>query len=235
MATGETGLTPAAAADRAAPTFNTVRRGFDPEQVLTYLKRVVERVQSLEVRLEEAEKQRDEAKRERDIALQAWDEAKQERDPYETMSAHVADLVRSFDEEVEKLRRDAQVEADRILAQAKSEAERTYLEAQGAEAEARGQAEHILREAQEEAERIRRQARMDADQIQADLMAIHGSTLNELRIIRDHMVNSVKELEVVLNGEQPEDRLVVIEGSDEGRPGEEASIPRPDMPSELGQ
>ena len=210
MATGESGLTPAAAADRTPPTFSTVWRGFDPDQVLGYLKRVAERVQRLETRLGEVEKERDEARRKRDIALQAWDSAKS--DPYESMSVHVADLVRLFDEEVEKLRRDAQIEADRILAQAKSEAERTHLEAQEAEAEARAQADHIVR-----------QARFEAEQIQNDIVAVHGSALNELRIIHDQMVKSIKELDVVLNGDRTEERVVIIDEADEGAPANEAA------------
>ena len=233
MATGESGLTPAIGADRTPPTFTTVRRGFDPDQVLGYVRRVAERVQGLETRLGEAEKERDEVKRERDIALQAWDSAKS--DPYESMSVHVADLVRLFDEEVEKLRRDAQIEADRILAQAKSAAEQTYLGAQGAEAEARAQADHIARQAREEAEQIVRQARSEAEQIQSDLLTIHGSTLNELRIIHDHMLNSVKELEVVLNGERPEERVVVIDEAGEGAPANEAAAPIQETRSDLGQ
>ena len=221
MATGESGLTPAAAADRTPPTFSTVWRGFDPDQVLGYLKRVAERVQRLETRLGEVEKERDEARRKRDIALQAWDSAKS--DPYESMSVHVADLVRLFDEEVEKLRRDAQIEADRILAQAKSEAERTHLEAQEAEAEARAQADHIVRQARSEAEQTVRQARFEAEQIQNDIVAVHGSALNELRIIHDQMVKSIKELDVVLNGDRTEERVVIIDEADEGAPANEAA------------
>jgi len=232
MAAGESGFTPPVGADRP-PTFNLVRRGFDPDQVVTYLRGVAQRVQALETKVHDLEKERDEARRERDIALEAWDQAKESRgDPYGAMSAHVADLVRAFDEEVERLRRDAQAEADRILTRAKSEAERTQLEVQGAEAEARTQAEHIVRQAREEADQIVAQARVEADRVQRDLLAMHGSTLNELRIIRDHMANSIKELEGVLNG----DRVVVVgEADGEGAPaGGAVSATGPETPSELG-
>ncbi len=208
MATRESGFTPAAAADRTPPAFDTVRRGFDPDQVIGYLKRVAERVQDLESRVQEAEKERDEARRDRDVSLQTWGTAT--KDPYESMSAHVADLVRSLDADVDKLRREARDEADHILAQAQSEAERALLGAQGAEAEARAQAEHIVRRAREEAE-----------QVSADLAAIHGSSLNDLRIIRDRMLSAAKDLEVVLGDDRSEERVVVIDEADEGAPPSE--------------
>lgn len=234
MAMRESGLTPAAATDRTPPTFDVVRRGFDTAQVLEYLKRVAERVQGLETRLQESERERDETRRERDIALEAWENSR--KDPYESMSSHVTDLVRTFEEDVEKLRRDALHEADRILAEAKSGAERTYLDAQGAESEARGQAEQIIREATEEAERIRTQARQEADRIGHDLEEIHGSTLNELRIIRDHMVKSVEEIEVVLNGERDKERILVIDEAQEAASrSQETSVPGRESPYEVGQ
>ena len=233
MATGGSGFSPAAGWDRTPPTFSTVRRGYDPEQVLAYLARVAERMEGLETRLRRAEKERDETRRERDVALETWDKARNQ--PYESMAGHLADLMRKFDAEVERLEAEAEAESGRILDEARGEAERIRLQAAGTDAEARRQAEHVLREAREEADRVLRQAREEAEQIESDLFAVHGSMLNELQIIRDHMRNAIGELEVVLSGRPPDEPVVVIEDAGGGAQREEMSLPRQEAPHQLGR
>ncbi|HZD79006.1 MAG TPA: hypothetical protein VE646_03045 [Actinomycetota bacterium] len=226
MATEGSGFGSAASGDRSPPSFDMVKRGFDPDQVLQYLRGVAQRVQALEDQIRGLEREREEAKRERDIALEAWETAR--KDPYEALAAHVAELVRHFDAEVEKLRGEAELEAARILSGAREEADRIRQQAGGAQAEARGQADHIRRQAREEAERILGDAKAQTDQIKSHLMTLHGSTLNELRIIRDHMRNSVREIDVILNGgqQQEEERVVVL-----GHAGEAEKPVREDEPS----
>ncbi|HSD49432.1 MAG TPA: hypothetical protein VLE71_06335 [Actinomycetota bacterium] len=212
------------------PAFTTVRRGYDPAQVLTFVKQARERVESLETRIRDLEQEREQLSRDRDVALESWDSSKNE--PYDAMAGRLADLMRSFDGEVEKLRADAQAESERTLAEARDEADRILQQAQGADEDARGQAEHILRQSREEADRIVGKARTDADQIESDLFAVYGSTINELRGIRDHMQQAVHEIDLVLEA-RPDDQVVVLEQRGERRAEEQPA--QPDTPSEFGR
>ncbi|HEX5950045.1 MAG TPA: DivIVA domain-containing protein, partial [Actinomycetota bacterium] len=153
---------PAPAWDRL-PAFTTVRRGYDPAQVLTFVKQARERIEALETRITDLEEERDRIAKDRDIALESWDSTKKE--PYDAMAGRLADLMRSFDSEVEKLRADAQAESERTLS-----------------------------EAREEAEGMVAKARTEADEIESGLFAVYGSTINELRGIRDHMQKAVHEI-----------------------------------------
>jgi cell division septum initiation protein DivIVA len=212
------------------PAFTTVRRGYDPAQVLTFVKQARERVESLETRIRDLEEERDRIAKDRDVALETWDSTKQE--PYEAMAGRLADLMRNFDAEVEKLHVSARTESERTLAEARGEAERILEQAEGADAEARGQAEQVVQQAREEADRILGKARTEADQVESDLFAVYGSTINELRTIRDHMQRAVHEVDLVLEA-SPEDHVVVLEQRAERRAEEEPAAP--DTPSEYGR
>jgi len=231
MSTEEGSVFEAAPAWDRLPAFTTVRRGYDPAQVLTFVKQARERMEMLETKLSDAERARGELERDRDVALQSWDSTKQE--PYDAMAGRLADLMRSFDAEVEKARVDAQAESERMLAEARAESDRILEHAQGADAEARGQSEDIVRQARQEAEAIVEKARAQADQIESDLFAVYGSTLNELRDIRDHMGKAVHEIDVVLDA-GPSDQVVVLEQRGDRR-AEESSEPQHDTPSEYGR
>jgi regulator of protease activity HflC (stomatin/prohibitin superfamily) len=53
------------------------------------------------------------------------------QDPYDTASARVADLVRMFDQDVERLRAEAEAEVERLLADARTESERLLADMPG--------------------------------------------------------------------------------------------------------
>jgi hypothetical protein len=108
MATGDTGQT-----GSTDPVFKTVKRGFDPGQVLEYLKKLGERVQGLEGQLAQAQRDLDQA-RGRTAAPS---------DPYAGVSTHVAALLRGFDQEVDRARAKAEADAGRIQAEAKAKAD----------------------------------------------------------------------------------------------------------------
>ena len=218
MATGRTGFE-AAPAREPTPAFGTVRRGYDPAQVLAHLKRVEEQIQVLEARLRDAERERDETRRARDIALDSLERARKE--PYDSMAGRLADLMRTFDAEVAKLRGEADSESARILGEAKREADRIREQVQREETEAHGQAEQRERQAKEDADRIVKQAQEEAGQIESDLVAVYGSTLKELRAIRDHMQAAVREIDVVLE-EHEDEPIVVHDDLDAGSSPEEA-------------
>jgi DivIVA domain-containing protein len=205
-------------ASMTSPEFDTVRRGYDPGQVLAYLRVVADRIQTLEVRVRQLGYELDEARRQRDEALAS---ATAGSDPYEGMSARLADLMRSFDGDVERLRGEAQAEADRIVAEATTEGDR-----------ARADAESVEREARVNAERLVREAREEADRITSDLTALRKTAMDKFRMMRDRMLKSAQELEGVLE-KDPSERVVVLEEADTRRTSMQEPPAFPEMPSDL--
>jgi len=118
--------------------FDTVRRGFAPDQVAGYLKRVATSVLSLESRLEETRNELLDARRERDDARAAL--AASAAAPHIVASQHVTELVRGFDDQVGGLLRDAEAEAGRVQSDVRTEAGRIL-------AHAREEADRIVAEA----------------------------------------------------------------------------------------
>lgn len=167
MATGDAGRPGA-----AEPIFRTVRRGFDPEQVLSYLRQLGERVQGLEVQLRQAQ---------RDLEETRSRSASDPRDRYAGVSEHVVDLLRGFEEEVDRARAKAEADAGRI------------------EAEARAKADLDVTQAREAAERIR-----------ADLESVRTTTSSELRAMREHMTNSLHEIDAALEGASSSEGVMVL-------------------------
>ena len=108
------------------PGFDTVRRGYDPGQVRGYCRQVGDRVQMLETTVRQLRSELEETGRQRDAALAS---AAAGSDPFENTSARLADLMRTFDADVERLREEAQAEADRIIVEARVEGERARVEA----------------------------------------------------------------------------------------------------------
>lgn len=212
------------------PAFTTVRRGYDPAQVLTFVKQARERMEALEAKVRDLEAERDELARDREVALQSWESGAKE--PYDAMAGRLADLMRSFDAEVEKLRADAESESERTLSEARERADRILEQAEGADAEARGQAEQTVQEARAQADRIVGKARTEAEQVESDLFAMYGSTINELRGIREHMQRAVREIDGVLDTVR-EDQVVVLDQRSEVGSGEQPTDA--DAPSEFGR
>jgi cell division septum initiation protein DivIVA len=226
-------------AQRREPTFGRAWRGFDRGQVTHYLDTVSTSVQSLESRVRKAEAELREARRERDAARQAL-EASARPDPFEGVSTHVAQLVRSFDEQVDGLRRDAEVQAEGTLEEVRAEGERILTrarkEGERIAAEARADAERELEDARAEAERIRAEAeriraeaeveeevarsragnlihnaRQEADRIEFSMAALKESTLEEFRGIRDRTLAALGELQIAIDGGASSGDVVVIE------------------------
>ena len=223
----------------AGTGFDTVRRGFAPDQVAAYLKRVATSVLSLEARLEETRSELLETRRERDSARAALD-ASGGPDPYESVSERVTGLVRSFDHQVGGLLRDAEVEAERVLSEVRTEADRIL-------AEARDEAERLVAEARVEADRTRAgaqtleqesriraghlilEAREEADRAENDLAALRGSMLDTFRDIRERTIVALGQVEAVIETGAAPDQVVVVDGPDELAPADVPPYPRPDL------
>jgi DivIVA domain-containing protein len=230
MATWESGLTPPTAAGSSnRPTFGTVRRGYDPAQVLEYLSRVADQVEALESEVRRLQAERGQ----RSVA--PGEQAPAGQDGYEGVGARVADLMRTFDHDVERLRQEAEAEAGRIVAEARSEADRIKQEAERLHGEAAAEAERVQGEARTEADRIHldaqskaedvrlqaaetlREAQKESDKVLSSLASRRQALLGELRGIHDHMLGTTKDLEATIEGASAEDQVVVVEDA-EARP-----------------
>jgi cell division septum initiation protein DivIVA len=191
---------PADAGSLSMPTFATVWRGFDPDQVLEYVRRLTDQLDALEAdvrRLQGELSQRDADEEE---------QAPTAHDQYEGVGARVADLMRTFDQDVERLRQDAEDEAGRIVAEAKSEADRIQKEAERSRGEAAAKAEQV------EAE-----ARTEADKILSSLASRREGLLDELRVIRDRVVHATRGIEATIEAAtSTEAQIVVVEDAEAG-------------------
>jgi len=212
MATWESGLPPSATAGSLTlPTFATVRRGYDPNQVLEYVTRLTDHLDALatEVRRLQAELSQ------RDVAAEE-EQAATAQDQYEGVGARVADLMRTFDQDVERLRQDAEEEAGRIVAEARSEADRIQQEAERSRGEAAAKAERVQAKARTEADRIRldaqskaedvrlqaeealREAKKESDEVLSSLAARHEALMEELWVMWDRMVDATRGIEATI-------------------------------------
>jgi cell division septum initiation protein DivIVA len=157
VATWESDQTPLGSPGRIrVPRFKTVRRGFDPNEVMEYLVWVGDHVEALESRVGQLQ-------------------SESHKDP-EGVGAHVADLVRTFDH-VERLRR----EADQLVAEAKAEAERIRVDTQFKAEAARADAQRTLREAQREAEKILAELASRREAVLSEVRTIREDMLDAAR------------------------------------------------------
>jgi len=235
--------------------FDTVRRGYAPDQVAEYLQRVAALVLSLEAEISEKTSELLETKRERDEARAAL-EASAARDPNDGASDRVTQLVQTFDHEVsgllrdaeieaERLRSDVRMEADRILALAREEAKRFIAEADAEAERIRADARMLERESQIRAGRLIIEAREEADRAESHLGTVRGRMLDTFRDIRERTITALGEVEAVIESGATSDRVVIVDeavelaGDDTPRlaadaaaplaPADLPEVPRPDL------
>src|SRR6476646_7798016 len=146
--------------------FATVRRGYDPDQVDDYLKQVAEQVEALETDLRDerltAARQPPsgaEAPVERPAAMTMTAPAttgapETEEAAYERISKRFATVLKSADEEAQKLIDQARAEATKLLDDARAEADRIRVDAQANAEQARAASEAELARAKEESDRV---------------------------------------------------------------------------------
>jgi DivIVA domain-containing protein len=214
MGTWEPDLSPSASAGRnRQPTFATVFRGYDPNQVAEYLSGVADHVEALESNVHQLESELTEARRQ-GIAAQ---DAVGGRDPYDGISPRVADLVRTFDDDVERLRAEAEAEIQRLLADARTESERLMADARTDAERTRLNAQDEADQARAEAERTFREARIASDQALSTLVARRDALVDELRAMRDRMLDAAKVLQTTIEGSIA-DQVVLLQDArgDEG-------------------
>ena len=152
-----------------AVTFQTTWRGYVPEQVQAYLGTLADQVDAREARIRELEDELRELRQGRTTPYAARDLREQPAaDPYEGVAGRLAELMRSLEQEAERLRSEAEAEAGRVVAEAREEASRILAEASIVLRDAQGQAELIVREAEAAAA----EARERREEIRAELRSV---------------------------------------------------------------
>jgi DivIVA domain-containing protein len=179
--------------------FSLVRRGYDPQEVVEYLSRVAGHVKGLEDQVGHLEEQvghlharlRDADKR----------TATASRTDYDRVSRQIATLMRSFEEDVDRMRRTAESEAEAVLAAARADADKMRLDAQAKAEEMRADAHLTVHEADELARRI-----------VGELRSRRAQVLDDVRAIRDHLLATGGNLDELVNGnagDLPDDQSIV--------------------------
>jgi cell division septum initiation protein DivIVA len=165
-------------AEAEQPRFTTVLRGYDPEQVRNYVLHLSSRIEAYEHEIEEARSQRDAARRRYSMARD---------DAYGQLATRMADLLRTADQQADKIRREADDSARRTVD------------------EARKLAGQIVREAEGEAERLQaqgqealRQAVAQRREVLGGLVESRDSMLADLGAARDHLSAIVLQLDTAM-------------------------------------
>ncbi|HZB79407.1 MAG TPA: DivIVA domain-containing protein [Actinomycetota bacterium] len=136
--------------------FATVRRGYDPQQVRTYLASIAKQVGTLERELNQLRLQVGSAGARGE---QATDPVTTSRpapaeDPYDALSKRFAALIEMADGEAERILENARSEAAQALDEATSEADRIRVDAQAHAEEARQEGTNLLERAKTESDRV---------------------------------------------------------------------------------
>lgn len=175
--------------DVEAQTFRVAKKGYDPDEVHEFLKRVGRQMSTLEERAKIAAVRADQLERKaRELEQSQSNVADAYRDALETRKR----LIREAEEEAGRIRdsdgdggdfhaptmEHAELEGQRIVAQAKLEAERTHTAAEtvlqralAASDRIETETQRILDEAREDAETIRDEARVEAEALRSDAAA----------------------------------------------------------------
>jgi vacuolar-type H+-ATPase subunit H len=152
-------------------------------------------------------------------------------------------LVRSFDDQVVRLLRDAEAESGRVLSDARTEAGRILAQARE---ESREEADRIVAEAKEEAKHTRAdaqakeqetlqaarsvlEAREENDRALRHLGVMRETMLEMFREIRDRTGTALGEVEAIIEKGTSSDPVVVVVEADEPTPAEVPQVPRPDL------
>ena len=137
--------------------FATVRRGYDPQQVRTYLTSIANQVGTLERELSQLRLEvgsaaaRDEQPAGPIITSHP---VQQGEDPYEALSKRFAALIEVADQEAERILENARSEAAQAVDEATSEADRIRVDAQAHAEAARQDGTELLARAKTESEHL---------------------------------------------------------------------------------
>ena len=197
--------------------FVSARRGYDSEQVRTYLTQVGDHVEKLEQELRSANAQVAEALQAK-AGAEAQARARQREAPaaptkedlYAGLSERMADMLRTAERHSEEVRREADVECAKMVAEARAAADRIRIDSQGKAEEIRQDADDVMRNAQRDAEQMLSGLHLKRDALVAELEDMRDKLLSMAQSI-----GSVSEHESqVLGVELPEATPLVVPEAD---------------------
>ena len=138
--------------------FATVRRGYDPQQVRTYLTSIAKQVGTLERELSQLrlEVGSAAARGESSSAPPSTPApaASETGDPYVALSKRFASLIEMADQEAERILENARSESELALDEARTEADRIRVDAQAHAEESRQEGTELLERARTESSRV---------------------------------------------------------------------------------
>jgi len=190
--------------------FVTTRRGYDPDQVREYLGQLARQVERMEKTIRGAQ-----LEAESNVHAQP-----RSADAYEELASRLAGLVRTADEEAERIRRQAEEEAERTLREARADADRIRLDAQSKAEEARDAAERALEDARER-----------ADRTIAGLDLRRNTLTEQLSAMQARLLTVAKDLESAID--RRDETVTITDVAEEApRVAEPVEVaPRPETPA----
>jgi cell division septum initiation protein DivIVA len=210
------------------PQFEKVLRGFDPPAVNSFLRTVLTRLRDLEGQVVGLQAELEEARKGGSVRVK---DSGSSADRYEVFSGHVAEVVRAFDHDVERIRSEAEAEARRIIETAKAKVESDTREADERNRESQAKVDSMLEEARAEADRIRVDAQSKAEEIKSkadkaledararatelisDLESRRGAVMTDIRSLRDRMLEAAAKLDGGLDDQPAVGDVTVVEDS----------------------
>ncbi len=139
--------------------FATVRRGYDPQQVRTYLTSIAKQVGTLERELSQLRLEVGSAAARGEASTATPPSApapasSETGDPYDALSKRFAGLIEVADQEAERILENARSESELALDQARTEADRIRVDAQAHAEESRQEGTDLLERARTESSRV---------------------------------------------------------------------------------
>jgi DivIVA domain-containing protein len=203
--------------------FATVRRGYDPQQVRTYLTSIADQVGTLERELSQLRLEvgsaaaRGQPKADTGTTPHLEPGAD---DPYDALSKRFAALIEMADREAERILENARSEATQALDEATSEADRIRVDAQAHAEEARQVGTDLLE-----------RAKTESDRVLSGLAERRRGLVTQLEEMRSKLITVAEELTVPIDEAARADAReeVLTAPSDEvagGDDGEAAVDPR---------
>jgi DivIVA domain-containing protein len=207
-------------------TFPTVRKGFDPKEVTAFLDRLAADVERLQNRVRQLDAERAGA-----ATSAAAPDARRTTaaDGFREQAAHIAELMRRFDEDVRMMRVEAEAEVSSALVAARTEAEEirraarlereeAVADAASIVARARADAQRMQQDAQMRADeldgaaqRTLREARARADEVLRSIAANRQTIVDDVHRMRDELVMTLARVDAVLAEREDADRLIVVD------------------------
>jgi cell division septum initiation protein DivIVA len=172
--------------DLLHPEFTRVLKGYDPEQVETFIAKIGEHVERLDKELRTTMDQLEATQR-------RYSSAREEA--YGQVAAKMAEVIRTADQQADRIRRETEEQSVRRVSDAEQQAAQIRREAETDVARLRQESEELVGKANSEGERI-------LGGISSQKVAM----LAELRTIRKRLIGVVDLLESAAPVDEPEVR-----------------------------